>query len=145
MRIKIISYLLYVSMVISTAIWSCTAQLSGYNPAWEKDILREELPFAVPDVHRAAVSALVEHEYTVLEDKSELGSVTIRSVTVSGEPIQISIQALKEADLETIHPDLRMVLEKESRFLSAITIRVGVAGDRERSREVLESVHSYLH
>jgi len=142
---KIISDMVLVSAVLSLVVWGCTTKLSGYNPTWEKNTLREELPFAATDVHRAAVSALVEKEYTVLEDKSVLGSITIKSITINGEPIEISIRSLKEADMEKISPDLRTVLEKESEFLSAITIRIGVAGNRERSREVLESVHSYLH
>lgn len=128
------------------ANWGCTSsQEMHYSQSWENGMLREELPFPVTDVHRAAVSALIENEFTVLEDKSVLGSVTIKSITVGGNPIEIAITSLKEEAVGKISPDLRMVLEKETRFLSAISIHIGTTGDRDRSRRILESVHSYLH
>lgn len=139
------AHLLLVLTVLCPAFWGCTTSLSGYSPTWKEGTLREEVPYPVTDVHRAAVSALVENEFTVLEDKTVLGSVTIDSLTINGEPIQITIHSLKDEEMENISPDLRAVLEKESGSLSAIMIRIGTAGNREQSRKVLESVHSYLH
>ena len=85
--------------------------------------LEERVQDSVPKVHKAAVAGL--QDLNLLKDVGDKLSAQIES---------------KTADEKTIWVNVNFVSEK----LSEVSIRVGLTGDEQRSREILRAIKRHL-
>lgn len=125
-------------------LWGCPGAYSPYSPVWEKGTLSEQLPLSTAEVHRAAITALVENDLTVVADNNTSGTISIKSTTTEDIPVLIVIQAVEETEHEKISPDLHAVPEGGSGSQTTISVTFGNKGDRDGSRRILEAIHSYI-
>ena len=87
--------------------------------------LEERVQDSVPKVHKAAVAGLQDLNLPILKDVGDKLSAQIES---------------KTADEKTIWVNVNFVSEK----LSEVSIRVGLTGDEQRSREILRAIKRHL-
>ena len=92
---------------------------------WVKGRLSEELDVNVSTVYEASIEALRELELPVLESEKDKLTARIRSEFSDGTKVWIDIDSRTETSAK-------------------IVIRVGILGDEEKSRRLLDAVHRHL-
>jgi len=87
--------------------------------------LEEQVEASVPQVQKAAVAGLKDLDLPIQKNKGDKLSAQIESET---------------ADEQTIWVKVNFVTES----LSELTIRVGLTGDEQQSREILRAIKQHL-
>jgi len=102
---------------------------AGPTGAWPslyyRGKLEQTLEFDLAEVHHASLSALKEMALPILEDRADRLSAHLGSALPAGEPLAIDLEALGE-----MH--------------TRVTIRAGLAGDRDRAARVLSAIRKHL-
>ena len=123
--------LLVLSAVLVTMLLSgCAALLVGGaagagGAVYVKGKLSEDVNATASQVHDATVSALKELNLPIIEDTHDNLSAKMKSRFADGAEVWIDISSLSTES-------------------SQITVRVGVLGDENRSRQILDAVHKHL-
>ena len=92
---------------------------------WYEGKLEQTLEARLADVHTASIRALEDISLPVIEDRADRISAHVRSAYPDSEPVVIDLAALGE-------------------HYTRVTVRVGLAGDRERAGYVLSRIRAYL-
>ena len=108
----------------------CAALLVGGaagagSVVYVKGQLKEDMSASVPAVHNASISALKDLNLPIIEDNHDNLSAKIKSKSADGQDVWIEIESVTAES-------------------SKITIRVGVMGDKNKSRQILDGIHKYL-
>lgn len=90
-----------------------------------KGELKEDMAASVPAIHSASVSALKDLNIPIIEDNHDQLSASIKSKFADGSDVWIQIES---------------VTAKSSK----VTIRVGIMGDENKSRQILDGIHKHL-
>jgi len=117
-------------MLLAPELTGCAALLVGGaagagSVVYVKGQLKEDMAASVPAVHDASISALKELNLPIIEDAHDKLSAKITSRFADGSDVWIEIES---------------VIAESSK----ITIRVGVMGDEQKSRQILDSIHKHL-
>jgi hypothetical protein len=90
-----------------------------------KGQLNEDINASVSKVYDASLSALKELELPIIEDNHDTLSAKIKSKFADGDDVWIQIESVTAES-------------------SKITIRVGVMGDENKSRRIIDAIHRHL-
>lgn len=119
-------------LVLSLPLAGCPALLVAGGAAvgagaivWHAGWLQEDIPQPLYRVHRAAASALLDFDWQVGVNELEQDSGVVDAFTLEGKRVVVKTEKL--ADEKT-----------------RIRIRVGLMGDKERSREILDQLKKHL-
>lgn len=119
-------------IALATQISGCTgaALLAGGAAGagavvWVKGKLEYEFSAPLPKVYTATLAALKEFELPIQEEKKDKLVARVESQLADGKRVWIDIRSLTESS-------------------SKITIRIGMFGDRSRSRRLLEAIRRHL-
>ena len=128
-RFKMCLLLLSV-MLFALELAGCAALLVGGaagagSVVYVKGQLKEDMAASVPRVHDASISALKELSLPIIEDNHDKLSAKITSRFADGSDVWIEIESVTAES-------------------SKITIRVGVMGDEQKSRQILDGIHKHL-
>ena len=88
--------------------------------------LVENIDESVEDLHQAALDALKDLEIFVMSDELTRHSALIKAEYTDGKNVDIKVDAITE-------------------YVSKITIRVGLIGDQEDSRLILNAIEKRLN
>ena len=92
---------------------------------WVKGKLEQELSVPLPRVYTATLAALKQFELPIQEKKKDMLVARVESQLADGKRVWIDIRSLTESSTK-------------------ITIRIGMFGDRSRSRRLLEAIRRHL-
>ena len=117
-------------MLFALQLTGCAALLVGGaagagSVVYVKGQLKEDMAASVPVVHDASISALKELNLPIIEDAHDKLSAKITSRFADGNDVWIEIESVTAES-------------------SKITIRVGVMGDEQKSRQILDVIHKHL-
>ena len=101
------------------------APVGAWPSLYYRGRLEQTLQSGLAEVHQASLSALKEMALPVLEDRADRLSAHLGSALSDGEPLAIDLEALGE-----MH--------------TRVTIRAGLAGDRDRAARVLSAIRRHL-
>ena len=124
-------FLVLLSFVFfAISVSGCAALLLGGaagagSVVYVKGQLKEDIAVNVTAVHGASISALKNLNLPIIEDNYDKLSARIKSRFASGEDVWIDIESITTES-------------------SRITIRVGILGDQNKSRQILDGIHKYL-
>lgn len=109
---------------------SCAALVAGGaigagSVVYENGELSQKLNYPVSRVHDATLAALKDFRMPVLEDMHDPLSARVRSRLSSGEDVKIKIDSVTSSS-------------------SKIGIRVGIVGDKDKSRTILDRIDEHL-
>jgi Protein of unknown function (DUF3568) len=117
--------LLLVSATASGCLLAAGAAGGAAGVIYVKGNVREYLDYTVPQVHVAAEKALTNEGLTLKVNKKDEDKVRIESEYADGKNIWV--------DIEPVTAEA-----------SYLTIRVGVAGDNQRSLRILNNIKYFL-
>ncbi|HAM50705.1 MAG TPA: hypothetical protein DCP92_08455 [Nitrospiraceae bacterium] len=127
-HLRILSMLLSV-MLLSMHMTGCVALVAGgaagAGVVYIKGQLNENINEPVPRVYDASISALKELGLPLIDYDHDTVSAKIKSKFADGDDIWIEIEAVTAES-------------------SKITVRVGVMGDENKSRKILDVIHKHL-
>ena len=117
-----------VSSVLLTA--GCVALMVGAGAGAAGAVyvmgkLQERVEASVPQVRKATVAALEDLSLPIHQNKGDKLSAQIESETADGKTIWVKVNFVTES-------------------LSELIIRVGLTGDEQRSREILQAIKRHL-
>ena len=120
--------LLFMYFAITFA--GCAALLVGGaagagSVVYVKGQLKENMTAPVAAVHNASISALKELNLPIIEDNKDKLSAKIKSKVANGDDVWIEIESVTAES-------------------SKITIRVGILGDQQKSRQILDGIRRHL-
>lgn len=118
------------AVVFLTSATGCVPLLIGAAAgaggiAYVKGALVENIDETVEDIHQASLAALKDLGLFVTSDELNRHSVLINAEYEDGKKVVIKVDAITE-------------------YVSKITIRVGVVGDQEDSRLILNAIEKRL-
>ncbi len=94
-------------------------------PLYYQGKLEQTLEAPLADVHEACVRALQDIMLPAIEDRADRISAHLKSAYPDGEPVWIDLTALGKRH-------------------TRVTVRVGLAGERQRAAYVLSRIKEYL-
>jgi hypothetical protein len=117
-------------MFFAVAVAGCAALLVGSaagagSVVYVKGQLKEDMNVSVPAVHDASISTLKGLSLPIFEDNHDKLSARIKSRFANGDDVWIEIESITAKS-------------------SKITIRVGILGDQNKSRQILDGIHTHL-
>lgn len=117
-------------MLFALQLAGCAALLVGGaagagSVVYVKGELKEDMAASVSRVHHASIAALKELGLPIIEDTHDELSAKIQSRFADGSEVWIGIESFTAES-------------------SKVTIRVGVMGDEQKSRQILDGVHKHL-
>ncbi|MDR4481732.1 MAG: DUF3568 family protein [Nitrospirales bacterium] len=117
-----------VSAVLLTA--GCVALMVGAGAGAAGTVyvmgkLQERGEASVPQVRKVTVAALEDLSFPIHQNKGDKLSAQIESETADGKAIWVKVNFVTES-------------------LSELIIRVGLTGDEQRSREILQAIKRHL-
>ena len=117
------SFFLMVSTGCVPLLLGAVAGAGGMT--YVKGALIKNVEYDVKKVHKASLSAVKELDLFVLSDELNKHSAIIKAEYDDGRSVRVIIDALTE-------------------YVSKITIRIGVFGDQEEARFILNAIESKL-
>ena len=124
----------------------CAVRVGGPE-RWEENTLRQGINIYYADVHTVVLEILRAKGLPVEEDReitSTFPGAWITRTRLSGEPVTIEVQSLKEYGMEGSMHDLRPQGMEDPGYWTEISIRVGAHGNRAKSREILQWINNRL-
>ena len=123
--LMLLSFLLF-----AMELAGCVALLVGGaagagSVVYVKGQLKEDMSTSVPAVHNASISALKGLNLPIIEDNHDKLSANIKSKFADGHDVWIEIESVTAES-------------------SKITIRVGILGDENKSRQILDGIHKHV-
>jgi Protein of unknown function (DUF3568) len=117
-------------MLFAIELAGCAALLLGGaagagSVVYIKGQLKEDMAASVPRVHDASISALKELSLPIIEDNHDKLSAKIKSRFADGHDVWIEIESVTAES-------------------SKLTIRVGILGDENKARQILNGIHKRL-
>ena len=120
----------FLVMITAFQLAGCAALLVGGavgagSVVYIKGQLNEDMAVSVRKVHDAAILSLRELGLPIIEDKHDRLSASVKARTADGSDVWISV-------------------ESRTQDSSKITVRVGIMGDEQKSRQILDAIHRNL-
>lgn len=121
---------IFMFIIIAAQLTGCAAVVVGGaagagTVVYVKGELHEDINAPATRVHHASVLALRELELPVIENNHDRQSAKMKSKFSSGEDIWIDIESVTAES-------------------SKVTIRVGLMGDENKARIILDKIHRNL-
>lgn len=125
---RFLKFALIILLVLQSA--GCVAVVAGGaagagTVVYFKGQLEEEIKAPVPAAHKAVMSALWDLKLPVLEDNHDSLTAKMKSKLANGTDVWITIDSV-------------------AGNASKVTIRVGMFGDEEKSRMILDAIHRHI-
>ncbi len=119
-------------LVLSLPLMGCPAALIVGGAAvgagaivWHAGWLQEDIPQPIYRVHRAAAAALLDFDWQVGINELEQDSGVVDAFTLDGTRVVVKTEKLEDK-------------------MTRVRIRVGLMGDKGRSREILDQIKKHL-
>ena len=122
---RVLSGFCIVMLLASCAAVVAGGALGAGAVVYEKGELDQNLGHPVPAVYDATMATLRDFKMPVLEDRHDALSAKVKSKLSSGEDVKINISSITASS-------------------SKIGIRVGLAGDKDKSRTILDRIDEHL-
>lgn len=117
--------------IASTLLWGCCVLgrpgapgTSIGEPIYYNGKLEQTLKVSMPAVYEASITMLKDLDLPIIEERADVRSGLLRSESAGGKPIRIELEALE--------------------VYTRVTIRAGLAGDRELALLILKEIKDRL-